>query len=83
MNILTYNMTTCMGKCIQQAQLSFLSQEEIVELNEIGYTGKNSEGIKTTREEYLNSLNKGLFKVEQLTYNNGDFFETFLIIRVI
>lgn len=83
MNILTYNMTTCMGKCIQQAQLSFLSQEEIVELNEIGYTGKNSEGIKTTREEYLNSLNKGLFKVEQLTYDRGDFAETFLIIRVI
>jgi hypothetical protein len=35
------------------------------------------------RAEYLNSLNKGEFEVEQLKYDYGDFIESFLVIQVL
>lgn len=42
-----------------------IGKEGIKELSKIGYTGKDLKGKKTTFEQYLNSLNKGEFKVER------------------
>lgn len=80
----TYKVSTCMGK-IDNSQFSdtlpFLSNEELEALNEIGYTGKlNSERI--SRVEYLNSLGKGQFLIEQTKSDEGDFCEEFTITRV-
>lgn len=35
-----------------------------------------------TRTEYLNNLNKGRFKVVQTKWDDGNFEEKFMIIRV-
>lgn len=77
----TYKIRTCMGKTTQK--LSFLTEEENEELNVIGYSGRTSKGEKMSREEYLNSLNKGEFKVEQTVYDKGDFCEEFIYTRVL
>lgn len=74
---------TCMGKITSFGdQLDYLTEEEKKEFNLIGYTGKNSQGVKTTRENYLNSLDKGQFEVEQTKFDNGDFCEKFIVVRV-
>jgi len=52
------------------------------EFNTIGYTGKTSQGEKISFEKYLNSLNKGVFKIECTKRDNGDFTEKYLVIRV-
>lgn len=78
--IKTYSIQTGMGQ-IMNGTLDFLSGDEIDNMNLIGYSGK-LDGVKISREEYLNSLDKGEFKVEQTKYDNGDFSESFLIIRV-
>jgi len=62
--------------------LAFLTEEERTEFNTIGYTGKNSKGIKTNFSEYLNSLNKGEFEVQMTKSDNGDFTEKYIIVRV-
>lgn len=82
-NISVKTIQTCMGKVTSFGQqLDYLTEEEKKELDVIGYTGKNSQGVKTTREHYLNSLDKGQFKVEQTKFDNGDFTEKFIIVRV-
>lgn len=74
---------TCMGKITSFGQqLDYLTEDEKTELDVIGYSGKNSQGETTNREAYLNSLNKGQFEVEQTKRDNGDFCESFLIVRV-
>ena len=60
MNIKTYNMQTSMGKILNRDTFIFLSEDEINQLNHIGYTGKGD------REDYLNSLDRGVFKVEYI-----------------
>lgn len=54
----------------QKAQFPDLTQEEF---NQLNYT-KGSE-----REKYLNSLNKGKFKIKLLESCDSDFFELFEI----
>jgi hypothetical protein len=85
MQILTYRIQTAMGSVTPWGcdKLDFLSPEEAKELDTIGYTGKNSKGIPTGREGYLNSLGKGTFKVDQTKRDSGDFVEEFTITRVI
>lgn len=83
MKIETHNITTCMGKVHSYFDLPFLNEKEFDEFNNIGYSGKNLNGDKISRSEYLNSLNKGTFKVQQTKSDNGDFTEKFTIIRVI
>lgn len=76
-------ITTCMGKITSFGeQLDYLTEEEKNELDVIGYTGKNSKGEMTSRKVYLNSLGKGEFKIEQTKYDNGDFIEKFIVVRV-
>lgn len=83
MNIQTKHIQTCMGKITAFAdQLNYLTTDEIEEFNKIGYTGKNSKGVKTNFSEYLNSINKGEFDVSQTKWDNGDFSEEYTIVRV-
>lgn len=78
---LIYKINTSMGKIVGGETLHFLSRAEQNELSIIGHTGKNSEGEKTTRSEYLNSLDKGAFTITQTVFDNGDFSEAFNIAR--
>jgi hypothetical protein len=81
-----YTIFTCMGKLSNygyfKSKLSFLNEEQEKEFNNIGYTGKNSKGEEISRQQYLNSLGLGTFKVKQTKFDHGDFCEEFLIIRV-
>jgi hypothetical protein len=84
-----YRIGISVGKvcCIEGTHpLNFLSNKEMKDFDEIGYTGGlEKEGIKEkiTKVEYLNSLGKGLFTVDCLKYDNGNFYESFLIVRVL
>ena len=80
MNIETYRITTAM--CMTNETLPFLTSDEHKVFNNIGYSNKDLDGNKTTRTEYLNSLNKGRFNVDQTKCDNGDFEEIFTITRV-
>ncbi len=77
-----YTIYTGMGKCHEPQKLPFLSFTEFLQFEEIGYSGK-FEGNKISREQYLNSLGKGIFTVEQTMFDNGDSQETFHITRVV
>lgn len=70
---------TALGKFT--SKLPFLSDKEMTELNSIGYSGTTSSGKRITREEYLNSLGKGTFRVVRTKSDSGDFTEEFTIIR--
>jgi len=76
----TYTVSAAMG--IFREKLTFLSTEENNELDSIGYSGKTTKGRRISREDYLNSLDKGDFKVIRTSPDNGDFTEEFLIIHV-
>lgn len=76
----TFCITTGTGKYF--GKLPFLSETELEEFNSIGYSGKTTKGIKITRQNYLNSLNKGEFQVIQTTFDNGSFEEEFIIVWV-
>lgn len=80
-----YIVETCMGKVnsIFGHPLNFLSESEKLEFDEIGYTGKNFKKEKISKGEFLNSLGKGVFTVEQTKYDNGDFDESFVIARFV
>ena len=78
----TYRINTGMGMVSGgNSRLPFLSEEEFKNFNEIGYTGRLN-GNKITRVDYLNSLQKGYFIINQTKFDNGDFSESFDIIRV-
>lgn len=78
-----FNYRTCMGKASGQlvVQLPFLSKEEQKEMDLIGYTGKNSSGVRTSFEKYLNTLGKGKFSVVQTKFGSDDFIEKYMITR--
>jgi len=80
MKITSYKITTGMGKLRGDSYLP-LTESEIEEFNVIGYTGKNSAGVKTTYVEYLNSLNKGIFSIVQTKHDDGTYIEEFIINR--
>lgn len=72
---------TCMGKVINKVSLSFLSKEELEDLDLIGYTGRDSSGKKISRKKYLNSLGKGEFEIVQSNHDTGGFCESFTLVR--
>lgn len=78
--VLSYTLSTVMGR--SNTPLPFLNAEQMTELNSIGYSGKRTNGDRMSKESYLNSLRLGQFKVSQVRFDNGDFSEEFLIIRV-
>lgn len=80
MKIEQFMITTSMGRVDQT--LDFLSNEQLRELNHIGYSGEDFSSTKTDRETFLNSLGIGSFKVDQIEFDNGSFQERFLIARV-
>lgn len=57
----------------------YLNEDELKELDLIGYSRKTSDGKETSRDVYLNSLGKGEFTVRQTRFDNGDFSEAFMI----
>jgi hypothetical protein len=59
----------------------FLSEKEKEDFDEIGYTGRLN-GVKTTWVQYLDSLGIGSFDIEQLKFDNGDFSEEYMLVRV-
>jgi hypothetical protein len=75
--ISTYQIETGMGKYF--GTLPFLTKDELKEFNNIGYTGKDLNGNKTSRVDFLNSLNKGKFKIDQTKFDDGEFIEQFII----
>lgn len=79
MNIKQYVINTGMGRGRpgEWEKISFLSQEDIKILNDIGY-GTNKD---YTREYYLNKKYKGkyLFSIIQDKFDTGDFCESFKI----
>lgn len=80
--ITQFKIHTCMGKVsagVGSDTLSFLTESEQKEFDTIGYTGKTSQGVKSSYSEYLNSLNKGEFSVKQTKSDSGDFCEAFEI----
>ena len=84
MNIQTYDIETCMGKVTSFGeQLTFLSESEQNEFDQIGYTGKDSSKQKSSFEKFLNGLGKGNFKVKKTKFDSGDFMEKYNIVRVV
>lgn len=78
--IQTYHIETGMGRCFEN--LPFLTKEEMDNFNSIGYSRKTLAGVEMTYTQYLNSLDKGEFQVEQTKFDNGSFVERYTIIRV-
>jgi hypothetical protein len=76
----TFHITTGMGKYF--GKLPFLSEIELEDFNSIGYSGKTIKGKKISRENYLNSLNKGKFQITQTKFDDGSFEERFTIVWV-
>ena len=79
--IKTYTIDTSMGTT--RDDLPFLNEKQMNEFNNIGYTGKGYDGIKTNRATYLNKLGLGEFEVDQTKCDNGDFSEQFIITHVV
>lgn len=69
--IKTFHITTGMGE--YHGTLPFLSDAELEEFNSIGYSGKNLDGEKTTRLDYLNSLMKSMG-----SYHNSISYNSFI-----
>lgn len=73
-----FNIETVMGE-VRGGDMPFLTKEELTEFNKIGYSGKDSKGRKTNFEQYLNSLDKGIFSVQKTKTDSGDFCEAYQI----
>lgn len=78
----TYRITTGSGMLNNSSSLPFLTAAELKEFDQIGYTGKNFKGERTNYEAWLNTLDKGEFKVDCTKHDTGDFYEQFTITRV-
>ena len=79
-----YKIEICVGRVLRvkgEHPLSFLTDQEKSELDIIGYTGRSTEGLKVSKEEYLNSLGKGNFIVKQTKRIDYDFREKYTITR--
>ena len=86
MQIIDYHFETSSGMIIGYNRLrDFLTKEQITELDSIGYRGKTTDDKETTRTQYLNSLfpNKEYFHIIQTKFDNGNFQEKFILVRVI
>ena len=82
--IKTYKVETGMGHISSSyPEIDFLTKEQLKDLNSVGGSGSTTTStIRTTREEYLNSLNIGEFSVQKTRGDNGDFSEAYTIIFV-
>lgn len=80
--LLDYKIICVAGKSLDFKKITGLTKTEIQNLNTIGYSGKLN-GKKTSFEKYLNTLNKGLFRVIQTKFDNGNFREEYIVVRVI
>lgn len=78
--IQTYSIETGMGKCFEK--LPFLTEVEMDNFNNIGYASETLDGVKMSRTQYLNSLDKGEFHIDQTKFDDGSFVERFTIVRV-
>jgi hypothetical protein len=86
MKIETHRIKTSLGQLTPfgQSKLSFLTEDQIKEFDQIGYTGKNSKGEEESFESFLNRINpKEQFKVEKTKADRGDFIEEYMVTRVI
>jgi len=83
MIIENFRISTSLGH-VNGKTLDFLSEEELNEFNRIGHSGKNSQGVKMGRVEYLNSLRpkEEQFQLTKIKWDNGDFQEEFILTRV-
>lgn len=79
-SIITFIIETAMGSC--RKSFPPLNYDELKEFNNIGYSGKTSDGKFSDRQTYLNSLGKGSFQVTQTKHDSGDFVEEFTIVWV-
>jgi hypothetical protein len=77
-----YNISTDRVRPSDRDKIPFLTKEQFKEFNLVGGSGKNNKGIKTTREEYLNTLKIGEFSVNSLKHNGDKDKEELLIIFV-
>lgn len=82
------NMKTLSGRVVREKvkskeihPLSFLSEDEQMEVDSIGYRGELSNGSPCTLKDYLNSLGRGVFEVIRTKMDDGTFYEEFLVIR--
>jgi len=81
-NLLSIPIDTSMGQLTSSSRdklSGILSKPEMEELDCIGYSGKKKNGQKCGRTEYLNSLGRGKFQINQTKYDSGDFSESFTL----
>lgn len=83
MKVLTYEFSTGMGLIRNPEALDFLSAAELKEMDNIGYIGKDFSGKKMNYNDYLNSLGKGFFKVECIHHNGSEFYDEYLVVRLL
>jgi len=76
-----YVIETALGQTRGDLPLPFLTEDERAEFDSIGYSGKTRDGRKCSRLEFLNSLGRGEFSIQQTRFDNGDFTEEFTIIQ--
>lgn len=74
-----YIVQTCMGK--GWSQLPFLTAEQAKEADNIGYTGKDLTGHRTSIGSFLSSLEHGEISVSCTQCDTGDYCEKFLVVR--
>lgn len=72
----THRIITAFGK-LYSGKLLFLNKQQLKEFDNIGSGSTRN----MSREYFLNSLDKGTFKVIQTVYDNGNHMEAFNIIR--
>ncbi len=87
MSISIHNITTNSGRLDARSwkELApFLTDEQLEEVDSIGYTGKTKDGKETTLLDYLNSLDENSeYDIKQTKYDNGDFTQKYMIARCV
>jgi hypothetical protein len=86
MDIRNFNIRTGMGtldRFSTEILLNYLTEEEIAEVDSIGYRGKKLDGTKVSVQDYLNSLDKGTWKVVWQGGDRGEFtdFYTYILVK--
>lgn len=80
LKIRSYNLYMGCGQTNDWKKIPFLTGKDVLELNNIGYSGKDTLGNKMTREEYLNTQYPDKsFSLVCTRHDNGDFSEEFII----
>ena len=85
MQILTFKIRTGMGNLTLDSEkilLNHLTKDELAEVDSIGYRRKKLDGTKISIEDYLNSLNKGIWKVVLEGHDGSEFTDVYSYILV-